>query len=85
MWPHMPFQIRVSKVQRHECVPHEPYRCLQSREEQGGHITLDALWWSNQKGMMCPPPPLYKLRNPNEYGPYTYCSLDKAVDTQVQK
>ena len=32
------------------------------------------------------PPPLYKLRKSHKLiRPYTHCSLDKAVDTQVQK
>ena len=32
-----------------------------------------------------PPPCISYGKVPNYYGPYAYCSLDKAVDTQVQK
>ena len=32
-----------------------------------------------------PPPCMSYAKVPNQYGPYAYCSLDKAVDAQVQK
>ena len=37
-------------------------------------------------GGQVPPPPCNSYAKvPNQYGPYAYCSLDKAVDAQAQK
>ena len=32
-----------------------------------------------------PPPRISYAKVPNQYGPYAYCSLDKALDARVQK
>ena len=32
-----------------------------------------------------PPPCISYTKVPNKYGPYAYCSSDKAIDAQVQR